>query len=96
MGTIRSEWPLAAIAEPEILRDIVGRVEAIEPQDHGIFDVRIGLATATTGLEAGQFLNMVFGNTSLHGDVELLDIEIPPEVAAAFGGLDLRPIDARP
>jgi hypothetical protein len=41
--------PLAAIAEPEILRDVVGRVEAIELQDRGVFHVRIGLATATTG-----------------------------------------------
>jgi ribulose-bisphosphate carboxylase large chain len=29
---------------------------------------------------------MVFGNTSLHADVVLQDVEIPPELAAAFGG----------
>ena len=51
-----------------------------------MFEVRIGLATATTGLEAGQFLNMVFGNTSLHEDVVLLDVDIPADLAAAFGG----------
>src|SRR5690348_8728695 len=78
--------PVSAIAEPEIIRDIVGRVEAIEERGDGIFDVRIGLATATTGLDAGQFLNMVFGNTSLHEDVSLLDVEIPADLAASFGG----------
>src|SRR5262249_32679697 len=40
----------------------------------------------TTGLEAGQLLNMVFGNTSLHEDVLLLDVDVPPDIAAAFGG----------
>ena len=29
---------------------------------------------------------MVFGNTSLHADVVLLDVDIPAELAAAFGG----------
>jgi len=80
------EMPVAAIAEPEILRDIVGRVEAIEDRGTGWFDVHVGLATATTGLDAGQFLNMVFGNTSLHEDVVLLDVEIPDDLASAFGG----------
>ena len=39
-----------------------------------MFDVRIGLATATVGDDAGQLLNMVFGNTSLHEDVMLVDV----------------------
>ncbi len=80
------EMPVSAIVEPEIVRDIAGQVEAIQPRDDGIFDVRIGLAVATTGLEAGQFLNMVFGNTSLHADVVLLDVDIPANLAAVFAG----------
>jgi len=80
------EMPVSAIIEPEILRDIVGRVEAIEARGDNVFDVRVGLATATIGQDAGQFLNMVFGNTSLHPDVVLLDVAIPADLAAAFGG----------
>ncbi len=80
------EMPISAIVEPEILADIVGRVEAIDDRGGGLFDVRIGLATATTGLDAAQFLNMVFGNASLYEDVVLQDVEIPAEVATAFGG----------
>jgi ribulose-bisphosphate carboxylase large chain len=80
------EMPTSAIAEPHILADIVGRVEAIEDLGGGLFDVRIGLATATIGLDAAQFLNMVFGNTSLHEDVVLQDVEVPAELAAIFGG----------
>jgi ribulose-bisphosphate carboxylase large chain len=80
------EMPISAIVEPEILRDVVGVVEAIEDRGDGIYDAKIGLAIATSGLEAGQLLNMVYGNTSLHEDVLLLDVEVPPEIAAAFGG----------
>jgi ribulose-bisphosphate carboxylase large chain len=80
------EMPLSAIAEADVLADIVGQVEAIEDRGDGLFDVRIGLATATVGTDAAQFLNMLFGNTSLYEDVVLQDVEIPGPLAAGFGG----------
>jgi len=80
------EMPLAAIDDRSILSDIVGHVDGIEDRGDGVFDVRIGLATATIGDDAGQLLNMLFGNTSLHDDVMLHDIEIPAELARCFGG----------
>ncbi|MBV9250919.1 MAG: ribulose 1,5-bisphosphate carboxylase [Acetobacteraceae bacterium] len=80
------EMPLSAIDEPAVLRDIVGQVEAIEDLGGGVFAARIGLASATVGGDAGQLLNMLFGNSSLHDDVVLQDVTFPPEVAAIFGG----------
>lgn len=80
------EMPLEAIDEPAVLRDIVGEVQSIEPLDDGRFAVRILLAVATIGNDAGQLLNMLFGNTSLHDDVELHDVALPAELAACFGG----------
>ena len=80
------EMPLAAIDDPHVLSDIVGRVDDIADIGGGSFAVRIGLATATVGLDAAQLFNMLFGNTSLHDDVTLHDVEIPRELAAAFGG----------
>ncbi len=71
------EMPLAAIDEPSVLSDIVGEVETIDDIGGGTFAVRIGLATATIGNDPGQFLNMLFGNTSLHDDVILRDAVIP-------------------
>jgi S-methyl-5-thioribulose 1-phosphate isomerase len=69
------EMPLEAIDERRILDDVVGVVEAIEDRGAGVFDVRVALATATVGGDAGQLLNMVFGNTSLHDDVVLVDVD---------------------
>ena len=57
------EMPLAEIDDPRILSDIVGEVQAIEAAADGIFTVRIGLAAATIGDDAGQLLNMLFGNS---------------------------------
>ena len=75
------EMPLEAIDDPGVLSDIVGAVEMVEPAGDGVFAVRIGLALDTVGGDAGQLMNMVFGNTSLQDDVVLRDVELP----AAFG-----------
>ena len=80
------ETPLAAISDETVLRDILGKVQSIRELEAGLFEVRIGLAVATTGFEAGQLLNMLFGNSSMQEDVTLHDAEIPDTMAARFGG----------
>jgi ribulose-bisphosphate carboxylase large chain len=80
------EMPLAGISDATVLAEIVGAVEGIDDLGGGLFAVRIELATATAGRDAGQFLNMVFGNTSLHDDVVLKDVAIPEALAREFGG----------
>jgi ribulose-bisphosphate carboxylase large chain len=80
------EMPLAAIQDPAILSDIVGTVEDIDDMGDGVFAVHIGLATQTVGHDAGQFLNMIFGNTSLHEDVVLKDVIVPDGLIKTFGG----------
>ena len=80
------EMPLAAVMQSRIGAHIVGRVEDIAAHEGGGFAVRVSLAAETLGPEAGQLLNMVFGNTSMHDDVTLEDVELPTEILAAFGG----------
>jgi ribulose-bisphosphate carboxylase large chain len=80
------EMPLDAIDDPIVLRDIVGDVQSIDRLDDDRFVVRIGIATATIAHDAGQLLNMLFGNTSLHDDVVLHDVTFPPDVIVNFGG----------
>jgi ribulose-bisphosphate carboxylase large chain len=78
--------PVSAIDDDVVLAEIVGRVEAIEPVGPDLFEVRIGLAVETTGFEPGQLLNMLFGNSSIHDDVVLQDVELPDSLLAAFSG----------
>ena len=80
------EMPLGGIQDPAVLADIVGQVDEIFDIGNDLFAVRIMLAGATVGEDAGQFLNMLFGNTSLHEDVLLHDAEIPVTLRLACGG----------
>jgi ribulose-bisphosphate carboxylase large chain len=80
------EMPLAAIDEPEVLFNIVGKVEQIDDLGSGTFSVRIGLALATIGNDPGQWLNMLFGNSSLHDDVILRDAVIPERLRVTSKG----------
>ena len=82
------EMPLEAVTQPFVRERVVARVESIDPVPTapGRFDVKLSLATRTTGLEAGQLLNMLFGNCSLQPDVELMDFEPNPELLLALPG----------
>ena len=80
------EMPVGAIDHAGVLADIVGRVGTITGAGNGTFDVAIALDAATTGFEAGQLLNILFGNSSIHDDVTLHDISVPPELSARFTG----------
>jgi len=84
------EMPLEAVAQPFVRDHIVAQVVSIEPVDGpagaGLFDVKLSFATRTTGLEAGQLLNMLFGNCSLQPDVELLGFEPSDELLRALPG----------
>jgi ribulose-bisphosphate carboxylase large chain len=80
------EMPVAAIADEFVRREIVGRVASIAENSSGLFEVRIQLAGETVGSDPGQLINMLFGNTSLHPDIALHDVELPAELVSAFGG----------
>ena len=80
------EVPLAAVRDPRVRDEVVARVASIEPRDDGRHDIRLALAWETVGRDAGQLLNMLFGNSSLHDDVELVDVDLPQEAFATFAG----------
>ena len=79
------EMPLAAIGDEHVLKEVVATVESIQPHA-GYFDVVLGIAPATTGNEASQLVNMLFGNCSLQPEVELIDVEFPAGYEKAFPG----------
>jgi ribulose-bisphosphate carboxylase large chain len=80
------EMPLSAIEDQHILDEIVGRVDDVAEISPGLFAVRIALSRATAGDDAGQLINMLFGNTSLQDDVVLHDAEFPDDVVAPYAG----------
>jgi ribulose-bisphosphate carboxylase large chain len=80
------EMPLTAIEDAWVSSEIVGRVESVREIAAGLYEARIALATATVGEDAGQLVNMLFGNSSIHDDVTLEDVEFLAELTKKFGG----------
>ncbi|MFO1303668.1 MAG: RuBisCO large subunit C-terminal-like domain-containing protein [Burkholderiales bacterium] len=80
------ELPAAALHDAHVARDIAGRVAGWRPHGDGLFDVDIELAVATMGGDVAQIVNMLFGNSSLHAHVELVDVRFPEQVLAALPG----------
>src|SRR6187455_1531488 len=83
------EMPVTAIRDQRVLDEIVATVDSIEPRpcrSEDRFDVVLGIATATTGAESSQLLNMLFGNCSLQPEVELVDVVFPAGYEKAFPG----------
>jgi ribulose-bisphosphate carboxylase large chain len=80
------EMPLEAIRDKAILTEVVGDVRRIADSGQGWFDVEIALASKTVGDDAGQLLNMLYGNSSIHEDVVLADFRLPDDLLAKFEG----------
>ena len=74
------------VTDPFVAEHIMGRVLAVRPGDDDLHEILIRLATATTGCDVAQTINMLFGNSSLHPHVELVDVDFPPEFLARFAG----------
>jgi ribulose-bisphosphate carboxylase large chain len=83
------EMPVEAVSDTRVLDDVLARVERIEPQADGTSLAYLGLSGESVCEDAGQMMNMLFGNCSLQPDVELVDIEVPASLAQAFGGPNL-------
>ncbi len=80
------EVPAEVIRDAFVAEHIVGRVDEVRRGDHDAHLVRIRLSTATTGFDVAQTINMLFGNSSLHDHVELVDVEFPSDYIAQFCG----------
>ncbi|MDZ7651763.1 MAG: RuBisCO large subunit C-terminal-like domain-containing protein [Burkholderiaceae bacterium] len=80
------EMPVEAVRDARVLRDVVATVEHIEPQPDGTHLARLALSAESVGDDPGQLMNMLFGNSSLHSDVEVVDIALPAALATTFGG----------
>jgi ribulose-bisphosphate carboxylase large chain len=79
------EMPPSAIGDEQVLKEVVATVESIKPHA-GDFEVVLGIAPATTGNEASQLMNMLFGNCSLQPEVKLIDVAFPASYEKVFPG----------
>jgi ribulose-bisphosphate carboxylase large chain len=80
------EVPRSVVRDTPVEREALGRVESIEADPSGGHRATIVYPLETTGFDPAQLLNVVFGNSSLHGDVRCLDIDAPASLLRALGG----------
>lgn len=80
------ELPRAAVRDPFVVREVLPSVERIALDAGGGFRVAIAYPAETTAREPAQLLNVLFGNSSLQPDVELVDVELPDSLLRDFGG----------
>lgn len=81
------EFPYDFVTNEDIKRDIVGRLESLEPTGDGKYYLaRISYGVECSAFEATQFLNVVFGNSSLQPHIWVVDIDLAPSLIDCFKG----------
>jgi ribulose-bisphosphate carboxylase large chain len=79
------EMPAEAVTDPRVLDQVLAHVESITREGESCI-ATLSLSAESVGTDAGQLMNMLFGNCSLQPDVELIDVELPASLARSFGG----------
>src|SRR5262245_31294823 len=80
------EVPREVVRDAFVENEVLGRVAELRPDGEGGWRAELAYPAATTAANPAQLLNVVFGNSSLHDDVECLDVALPDALLAAFGG----------
>ena len=73
------ELPRVALRDPFVLENIVGRFVSTEEMEPGKHRVVIDFPIIATADDPAQFLNVLFGNSSLQEHVRLADFELPTD-----------------
>lgn len=81
------ETPRSVAEHDAFVRDhLLGHVHSIRPAGASRSRVTLHLPLFTASADAAQFLNVLFGNTSLQPGVLLEDFEVPPALHTLFRG----------
>lgn len=71
---------------PFVREQMMGSIREIVPDDRGGYLATLSLPTLTASSDPAQFLNVLFGNSSLHQDVRLEDFGLPRALDTLFTG----------
>jgi ribulose-bisphosphate carboxylase large chain len=80
------ELPDPAVRDTSIRENVIGTVEGLRPSGEGAFLVDVAYPAGAFDGSTSQLLNVLFGNSSLQPDLELIDATLPGEEWARFGG----------
>lgn len=80
------EFPDALLPPGAIREHVVGQVVSLVAVAEGGWEARLSYAVETVGGELTQFLNVVFGNTSLKPGVRVERLDVSPRVLGLWRG----------
>jgi ribulose-bisphosphate carboxylase large chain len=81
------ETPLEVANRYAYVREhMVGEVRNLLQRDETEWDVELGIPIASAAADPAQLLNVVFGNASLFPNVELVGMDLPPELLSSYRG----------
>lgn len=80
------ELPLALVPEGPIREHVIGRIEALTPIGHELYEAEISFAIETAGGELPQLLNVLFGNISIKPGIRLEQLELSATLLQRFRG----------
>ena len=73
------EVPATLVHSSDILENVVGKVESIEPveEQQDAFLVMISYNADLSAYQLPQLLNLLYGNISIKNNIRLIDIDLP-------------------
>ncbi len=80
------EFPYHLVKSKYIKNNIVGKIKEIKEVEKNIYRVLISYNEITTGNEFTQFLNVIFGNTSIKPDIKIEKIMPSKTIIKYFKG----------
>ena len=80
------EFPAEEVPEGIIRDHVFGRVELFERFDHESFKAAISYANEIAAGELTQFLNVVFGNSSIKPGIRVEHLDLPASLLCTFKG----------
>lgn len=80
------ELPPVAVTDPFVREEILPEVEEVAEDPRGGFRVTVAYPELATALDPAQLLNVLFGNSSMHADLELVAVSLTPALEQRLGG----------
>ncbi|HYG60012.1 MAG TPA: RuBisCO large subunit C-terminal-like domain-containing protein [Symbiobacteriaceae bacterium] len=80
------EFPEELTPPGDILQQVVGRIESLQPAGEARWKAAISYAVETAGVELTQLLNVMFGNSSIKPGLRVERFDLPASLLAAFPG----------
>jgi len=80
------EFPAELLPAGDIAEHVVGRIEDFSERGDGAYDVTVSYADEVAGKELPQFLNVLFGNSSMTPGVRVERIEPSATILSNFRG----------